>query len=73
MDDKCIIVTKVTTEDNSGWSTEEDRGKTFVATMATSADIIPETDCYQRKREITKISGIRGGYWEDILGGDEGE
>ena len=51
------IATKVTTKDNPELNTEEDRGKTFVATTATSADIIPETACYQRGREKNKDLG----------------
>ena len=42
--------------------------RTFVATTATSADIIPETACYQRGRE--KNLGSVGKGQEYILGGN---
>ena len=36
---------------------EEERMRTFVATTAKSADIMPETACYQRGQEKNKDLG----------------
>ena len=48
--------------------------RTFVATTAKSADIMPETACYQRgHKKRTKISEIGGQGQEDILESNEGE
>ena len=71
-----IIITKVTTEDNPGWVTEEDWGRTFVATTARSVHIIPETAYFQSGQERNKnlrysrklSRGYSGRWWRRTTG-----
>ena len=44
--------------------TEEERMRTFVATTAKSADIMPETTCFQRGREKNKYLGELRIFWK---------